>query len=340
MDDPRSLGFVVIGRNEGQRLLTCMRSIPPAHPRVYVDSGSTDDSVRAAERAGFAVLRLDLERPFTAARARNEGFALLRAANPSLRYVHFVDGDCELVEGWLPLALAALDADARVAAVCGRRRERHPESSLYNALCDAEWDTPVGEAAACGGDALFRSVALEEVGGFDPRLIAGEEPELCFRLRRAGWRILRLPAEMTRHDAAMTRFGQWWRRSVRAGYAFAEGAAMHGRKPPYYNVRPILSALLWAGLLPALCAAGTLVAPPIGAVLWLVYPAQVARIGSKERRRGRPLRLSLAFAYHIVLGKFAEAVGALRYVGNRLRGRAGTLIEYKAAGTTRGQEGT
>jgi GT2 family glycosyltransferase len=337
VDDPRSVGFVVIGRNEGERLLACMRSIPAVHPRVYVDSGSTDDSVGAAERAGFAVLSLDLARPFTAARARNEGFALLRAAQPALRYVHFVDGDCELAAGWLPLALAALDADAGLAAVCGRRRERHPERSLYNALCDAEWDTPVGEAAACGGDALFRSAALQAVDGFDPRLIAGEEPELCFRLRRAGWRILRLPAEMTRHDAAMTRFGQWWRRSVRAGYAYAEGAAMHGRKPPYYNLRPTLSVLLWAGLLPALCAASTLLAPPFGALLWLVYPTQVTRISSKERQRGRPLRLAFAIAYHNVLGKFAEATGALRYLGDRLRGRAGTLIEYKGAATPSGE---
>ena len=127
---------------------------------------------------------------------------------------------------------------------------RYPEASIYNRLIDAEWDTPVGRARACGGDALMRVAALQEVGGFDPDLIAGEEPELCVRLRAKGWEIWRLDAEMTLHDAAMTRFGQWWQRTRRGGYAFAEGAALHGAAPERHCVPNLRRLILWGMVLP------------------------------------------------------------------------------------------
>src|SRR5262249_15215618 len=127
-------------------------------------------------------------------------------------------GDCQVDPGWLDRALAELDAQPDRAVVCGRRREIYPERSVYNRLADLEWDTPIGEAISCGGDALMRVSAFVAVGGCDTPVSAGEEPELCQRLRVAGWRIVRIDAEMTRHDLAMTRFGQWWRRQFRTGY--------------------------------------------------------------------------------------------------------------------------
>ncbi|HMC94328.1 MAG TPA: glycosyltransferase, partial [Polyangia bacterium] len=211
----------MIGRNEGERLRLCLRSLGcapvsggegaatdapalagPAPPCVYVDSGSTDGSVVLARGLGAHVVELDLGTPFTAARARNAGFRRLLEVAPGIAFVQFVDGDCEVVPGWLPRAARRLEERPELAVVCGRRRERFVGASLYNRLCDIEWDTPVGDARACGGDALIRRVALEGVGGYDPRLIAGEEPELCVRLRAAGFKVERLDADMTLHDAA------------------------------------------------------------------------------------------------------------------------------------------
>lgn len=212
------IGVVVIGRNEGQRLERCLVSLAHGADKVmYVDSGSTDGSLQLAANLGVAVLALDMSIPFTAARARNEGFAALQRLLPSMQLVQFVDGDCEVNASWLATAQAFLEQHPAVAVVCGRRRERFPQRSVYNLLCDLEWDTPVGEAKACGGDALMRADAFAAVGGFRPDLIAGEEPELCVRLRANGWKIWRLAAEMTLHDAGMTRFTQWWRRSCVLG---------------------------------------------------------------------------------------------------------------------------
>src|SRR4029078_12585403 len=177
------LGIVVIGRNEASRLVNCLNSVKRQTNAevIYVDSGSTDDSPAAAVHLGTKVVNLDISPRFSAARARNEGFAALVELNPNVRFVQFVDGDCELVPGWLE---AALEFFARLndgAVVCGRRRERHPETSIYNRLCDIEWNTPIGEATACGGDAMIRSDAFKSIGGFRSMLIAGEEPELCLR---------------------------------------------------------------------------------------------------------------------------------------------------------------
>jgi glycosyltransferase involved in cell wall biosynthesis len=203
----KQVGLVAIGRNEGSRLRQCLRAaIGQVAWVVYVDSGSTDGSLELARSIGADTVELDLSIPFTAARARNEGFARLLQLVPDIEFVQFVDSDCEMVDGWIDRAHSQLAAKPDVAAVCGRRRERYPAASIYNQLCDIEWDTPVGEAQACGGDSMMRAWTFEQVEGFNPALIAGEEPEMCVRPGQKGWKILRLDAEMTLHDAQMTSF--------------------------------------------------------------------------------------------------------------------------------------
>lgn len=316
---PRRVGAVIIGRNEGARLVACLASFPDwVRPLVYVDSGSTDGSVAAARAAGAEVVALDMSQPFTAARARNEGFARLRALGAP-EFVQFVDGDCRMQPGWLEAAEAFLAARPSVAVVCGRRREIHPEASVWNRLCDAEWDTPLGQAKACGGDALMRVAAVAKVGGYDPGLIAGEEPELCVRLRQAGWEVWRIDQEMTLHDAAMTRIGQWWKRTRRSGHAFAEGAAMHGAPPERHWVAETRRAVLWGAVLPLVTLLGLVVTPWAGLLL-LAYPLQILRLSR---------RLGWERAAFLVLGKIPEAQGVLEYHLNRLRRRRAGLIEYK-----------
>lgn len=316
----------MIGRNEGERLINCLNSVKACADKfVYVDSGSTDGSIESATRIGACAVRLDLTLPFTAARARNEGFRAVKSLRPDIRFVQFIDGDCLLASGWLESARDFIERRNDVAIVCGRRRERHPSASIYNRLCDIEWDTPVGEAAACGGDALVRVEAFEAAGGFRSSLIAGEEPELCLRLREKGWRIWRLDAEMTEHDAAMTKFGQWWRRTVRCGYGYAQVSSLHRNSPPGIWRRETLRVLLWAGLLPAAIGVGAFAHPAalLGASLYFL---QICRMALKDGARSR---LSWERAVLITLAKFAEFQGMLKFLWHKQRRRAATLIEYK-----------
>ncbi len=312
---------VVIGRNEGARLAACLASLQGQVRRiVYVDSGSGDGSQAMAARMGVHVVALDMARPFTAARARNAGLAALEGAAPP-DLVQFVDGDCEVVAGWVAEAGAFLAAHPRVAVVCGRRRERFPEASVYNRLCDREWNTPPGPARACGGDALMRFAAVMAVGGYRESLIAGEEPELCLRIARDGGRVWRLDTEMTRHDAAITRFGQWWQRTRRAGHAFAEGAALHGAAPEHMWLRETWRALTWGALVPLLAVGLALLWHPLALALLLVWPLQVLRLARRDGDREA--------AFFSVLGKLAEAQGILGYWLGRATGSQSRIIEYK-----------
>ena len=241
-------GVIVIGRNEGERLKQCIESAFPKALVVYIDSGSTDGSALWARDQGIDVIILDMGLPFTAARARNAGFQRLREIAPDVSYVQFVDGDCELIDGWVEQAARFLDNHSDVGAVSGRLHERYPDRSIYNWLCDREWDGPTGDVRACGGIVMMRAGALTAVSGFREDLIAGEEPELCVRLRAAGWRIWRLDADMALHDADMTRFSQWWTRAVRSGYASAQGAYLHGAGPERHQVWESRRAWLWGVL--------------------------------------------------------------------------------------------
>lgn len=319
------IAAVVIGRNEGERLRACLNSlVGQVRHLVYVDSGSTDGSIEFSESVGATVVALDLSIPFTAARARNAGFEKALELGGA-KYVQFVDGDCCVQPGWLDIARTKLSENSDIAVVSGRVRERYPEASVYNRLCDAEWDRPVGETKSCGGNAMMRVDAFEALGGFEDSLIAGEEPELCIRLRRAGWKIYRLDAEMVLHDAAMTRFSQFWKRARRGGFAASEGVAIHGGPPEYHGVATVGRALIWGLALPAAILTGAFVTTPWVLLLLILYPLQVLRLAARSGA-GEPKWEKAIF---LTIGKFAEAQGCIEYCWRRVtRGRA-QLIEYK-----------
>jgi GT2 family glycosyltransferase len=320
------VGLVAIGRNEGDRLRQCLDAAPvELRCKVYVDSGSTDQSIPLAQSKGAHVVPLDLSRPFTAARARNAGVARLLELAPDVEFVQVVDGDCELASDFIEAALAFMERNPRAAVVCGRRRERHPNASIYNQLCDIEWNTPVGEAEASGGDALIRLSAFQEVGGYDGSIIAGEEPELCLRLRARGWSIFRIDHEMTLHDAAVTRFAQWWKRAKRAGHAYAELYAMHG-----YWKREVRSVVVYGALLPA----AAVVALPVSraaslALVGVGYGSLYERVRRQRLRAGDDRQAAALYARFCVIAKFAHLAGMAQYAFNRARGKRSVIIEYK-----------
>jgi GT2 family glycosyltransferase len=323
-----AIGVVVIGRNEGERLRRCLDSVRRLSDRVvYVDSGSTDGSVAMGRALAVEVVELDLLRPFTAARARNEGFRKLLELQAAVDYVFFVDGDCEVVAGWLEKAGRFLDARPDVAVVWGYRQERHPEKSVYNMLCNIEWgDYPVGETKICGGDALVRVQAFQQVEGYRSELICGEEPEMCVRMRLAKWRIWRLGEEMTLHDAAIYRFSQWWKRMLRGGYGFAQGAALHGAAPIRHGVLESRRAWIWGFCIPLAAILATVTLGWWGLVTLILYPLQVVRLAVQGKRSARE---NWWRAGALVLSKFPELLGQLRYLADRYRRAQSRLIEYK-----------
>lgn len=330
------LGVVVIGRNEGERLRRCLNSvIDQAEAVVYVDSGSSDDSVKFANSIGASVVDLDLTRPFTAARARNAGVEQLSTISPGVDYLQFVDGDCELSPEWLQIAVKELERRPEITAVAGRLQERYPEKSIFNRLGDLEWNQAgFGEVSALGGIFMIRKSAFDAVGGFNPSLPAGEEPELCARLVNKGARFVRLNQAMAWHDLAMTSLRQWWVRHTRNGYG---GLNVTHRCRIVHFKKGLLRARFWVSLpfiaIAFACLAseylGITIGLVVGAGLLALWPAQLLRLVVRSALKGQPFNIAVPHAFFTMLAFWPNVHGQLRYFKDRIRGKTLRLIEYK-----------
>ncbi|WP_166418536.1 glycosyltransferase [Cochlodiniinecator piscidefendens] len=321
-----SIGIVLIGRNEGNRLARALDVISHiAVPMVYVDSGSTDQSVTTARAAGANVVELRADLPFTAARGRNAGFEALMKINPDIEFVQFIDGDCVLSKTWLSAAKAALIENPDLGIVTGWRSEVNRASSIYNAMCDFEWYRPAGEILTCGGDMMVRAEAFDEVGGFDPTVIAAEDDEFCIRIRNAGWKIRRLPEDMTFHDADMTQFSQWWQRAIRSGHGFAQVGAMH---PPYFQ-RERRRVWIFAALLPLFALIFLTLSPIFLIFLLGAYVLSYLRTVQGLIQNGLPLPEALHHGLYLLISKFPNLIGMLIFTKRQRQGHKMNIIEYK-----------
>jgi glycosyltransferase involved in cell wall biosynthesis len=327
------LSVVVIGRNEGERLGRCFESIAQMRPLhgsieiIYVDSGSTDGSLERAVQSSVKVIRLESSRPCAAA-GRNAGW---RAAKAPI--VFFLDGDTVLESNFVADSIAELNHPG-VAVVFGNRREINQKASIYNRLLDLDWISPVGAVDFCGGDALIRREVLEGVGGYDERLIAGEEPEMCRRIRALGFTVLHLDRPMTGHDLAMTRFSQYWRRAVRSGYAYAEvSARFRNTELPFWDRQARRNLVHGAGML------GLILGAPLASIaLHSMIPIAAAvaiiaalaiRTAIRHRSKAPDLATRLLFGLHSHLAQIPLLFGQLKYLRDRLTGKTSELIEYK-----------
>jgi len=318
------LAIIAIGRNEGPRLQACLNSVLGLAERlIYVDSGSSDGSAAAARALGAEVVELDPTTPFTAARARNAGVAALGADLPE--FIHFIDGDCVMVPGWIDSAKSAMAADPGLGIVTGWRAEMHPEASIYNAICDHEWHRPAGPITACGGDMLVRGAAFEAAGGFNETVIAAEDDEFCLRVAMAGFTLIRLPQDMTRHDANMHRFSQWWRRAVRNGHGFAQLGTLH----PGYLARERMRAVIFAAVLPVLAVIGLAVTPWLFLGVLAIYLGSYIRTVAGLIGGGMERAMAALQGLFLSLSKFPNLIGMITFHLRNRRGRDMTIIEYK-----------
>ncbi len=327
-----SVGIVIIGRNEGDRLEACFESLQSLGVSIaYVDSGSTDDSISIATRFTQHIIELDSRKPFSAARARNEGFKKLVESHPRIKYIQFIDGDCTLSSGWIEAAAGTLKTDPRLAAVTGHLLEKNPDHSIYNQLCAMEWKSPVGEITnfgAFGGISMIRGSVLQEVGGFNPEVIAGEEPELARRMNEAGYKIKKLDHQMAVHDANIMHFSQWWKRAVREGHSIGHRVRLGKSSSAKDNVKEQKSVWFWGLILPIIIIVTLLPTKGWSLLLLAGYFVLAYRIIQYSRNQGDTLKEALLYARFLVLGKFANVVGLLKFYLRR-KNQQFKIIEYK-----------
>ncbi|MGP9790648.1 glycosyltransferase [Roseinatronobacter sp. NSM] len=315
---------ILIGRNEGERLIRSL-ACATRHARhvVYVDSGSVDNSVAHARAAGAQVVELDPARPFSAARARNEGFAAL--GPDCAEFVHFIDGDCILAPDWPATALAFLQDHPQAALVHGHHREDAPDASVYNWLTDQEWKMAPGPAAGGLGMFMGRAAAFAAVGGFRDGMIAAEDDELFLRLRAAGWQTWCVADVMSGHDVGLFSFRGWFRRMIRAGHSFSELGVLH----PGAARASRLRAVVWAGVLPVLALLGLLVWLPLVALVVALYALSLARLWRRCMAQGLPAGRAARAAALLMMCKFANLYGMATYWVRRFRRSDARIIEYR-----------
>jgi glycosyltransferase involved in cell wall biosynthesis len=331
--DMDNIGIVVIGRNEGERLCECLKSINDGTscPVIYVDSGSIDTSVAVARSFGAEVLELDSRQPFSAARARNEGYARLIELHPSVQFIQFVDGDCTLMTGWLDAARSALVMDSKRAAVIGHLQERNREATPYNRLCALEWHSPPGDLTnfgSFGGLSMIRVDVLRKLGGFNPNVIAGEDSEFGVRMGLAGYKVTKIDQPMATHDANITTFMQWWIRAVRAGHAIGQRSQLNGKTVLRDCVRERTSTLLWGIGLPLTVLVTLIPSNGLSVLLLGGYLTLYYRVRRYRRGQGDSHRDASLYAKFLLLAKFANGVGLIKFYLNSTVHRY-EIIEYK-----------
>ena len=327
----RNVAIVAIGRNEGERLKSCLEStVEPGRIVVYVDSGSNDKSVEYAKSMGCHAVELDVTRPFSAARARNEGFECVMKLDPKIPFIQFLDGDCELVKGWLEVAMATLAKQDQVGVVCGHVREVNPSASVYNKLCNLEWQQSPGIILTSGGRFMIRTEVFTEVGGFREEVIAAEDDEFCVRVRRNGWKVMMVDAMMALHDADMKHFSEWWLRMFRTGHAYGHVAALHGKTDDRYFVDDCRRIWIWGLILPVtLLALAPFTMWVTAAILVGLYAVQFDKIYIRGRKRGWTKHDARIYAFFTVIAKFPMLEGLIAYYRRKWRGHGMTIIEYK-----------
>ena len=197
-----NLDVVIITKNQGWNVRRLIESVMrETEGRVgteiiLVDSASTDDTVDVASEFPIRVIRLSKRQRLTAAAGRHAGLS-----QTSGDIVLFLDGDMELRRNWIDAAMKTFVAEPNIAVVSGlvvdqplnARRSQSLES--LEELSESRYsDVPHG-----GGAAAYRRSVLDEVGSFNPYLFSDEEPELCLRIRHAGYRIVRLEQPIADH---------------------------------------------------------------------------------------------------------------------------------------------
>ncbi len=197
------LSVILISRNQEWNIARLVESVLRERDLlgsmdiILVDSASNDQTIEIAARYPITVYKLNPDQRLSAAAGRYVGYN-----HTSGDLVLFLDGDMELCQGWLTQALKVIRSQPEVAVVCGQVVDRPKDYTPQENECTHDAMRNSGGATCVlhgGGASLYRRSVLDKVGTFNPWLYSDEEPELCLRIRHAGYQILRLPRTIAFH---------------------------------------------------------------------------------------------------------------------------------------------
>lgn len=191
---------------------------------VVVDNGSTDNSVEWMNENFPTVELICLDKNYGFTGGYNRSLPLIEA-----EYYILLNSDIEVTAGWVEPLVSLMDSDATIAAVqpkilsysykhyfeyagasggyidtlgypfCRGRLigECEKDEGQYDTVCDIFWAT--------GAAFMVRAELYHSTGGLDDNFFAHqEEIDLCWRLKRRGYRIMACPESVIYHVGAGT----------------------------------------------------------------------------------------------------------------------------------------
>jgi glycosyltransferase involved in cell wall biosynthesis len=188
------LSCIIVARNEEKNIERCILSVIRAlcvYPEtevLLVDSCSNDETINVASKLSTRIIRLRSDWPQSPSAGR-----FLGVLNTSGRFILFIDGDMELIPGWLECAVDFLEKDDSAAAVVGRLYDRfqNKDGSSSSPSIGVEFKKMIGTQTThfVPGSALFKRDILLKAGNFDPFLMAEEEADISDRIERLGFKL-------------------------------------------------------------------------------------------------------------------------------------------------------
>lgn len=225
MNKTQNLPFVsvvVIGRNEEKHLEACFRSIfNMNYPHnkleiIYVDTDSRDKSVDIAKQFNVKIAEEQSDFP-SPGLARNRG---IREAQYEI--IHFIDGDMTVDRNYLKNAIPTLQKN-NIACVIGDISERYSDRSFLAKVLNYPWrKRKKGIVDAPGAGGTFLKSILQEIGGYNPLILKGQETELGFRIRQKGYQIYKIENKMGTHDYGINNIHSLMKHSYTMGKSYGK----------------------------------------------------------------------------------------------------------------------
>ena len=285
---PSSVSIVILNWNGAADTIACLDSLRaltfPTFSVVVVDNGSTDDSALRLRSyvAPYSLTLLEAGRNLGYAGGNN--FGIRHALRHGADFVLVLNNDTAVAPDILERLLSAAERNPDAGVFSARimyfddpkrvwfdgarwnetslRMEWQGQGELETALKANDHDTDY----ACGAALFFRAQVPEQIGLLDEAFfLVWEEVDWCYRARKAGFRIVAVPAAKVWHKIGVS-FGTessplrtyfsvrneflWLRRHAPLGQRMRAGARRFRRLIPKFSVSlgpaPRRKRLLWA----------------------------------------------------------------------------------------------